>query len=74
MIPSEQTGLKAAVNFFAVYDGHGGSYCADYLMNNFHYLMLQNPKFFSNTEAVIWQAVQEVDNHMMNAYSENPTN
>ncbi len=53
MIPSEQTGLKAAVNFFAVYDGHGGSYCADYLMNNFHYLMLQNPKFFSNTEAVI---------------------
>lgn len=28
------------VSFFAVYDGHGGSSCAEYLRDNLHYYVI----------------------------------
>jgi protein phosphatase 2C family protein 2/3 len=34
-------GLEKDSSFFAVYDGHGGSACADYLRDNMHKLLAQ---------------------------------
>ena len=33
------------VCFFGVFDGHGGSVCADYLRDNLHNFVVQNEKF-----------------------------
>lgn len=32
-------------SFFSVFDGHGGSACADYLMENLHRFVLEHPAF-----------------------------
>ena len=35
-------------SFFAIYDGHGGSNCADYLKDNLHTIILKSPAFPSD--------------------------
>lgn len=32
-------------SFFAIYDGHGGSLCADFLKDNLHQIILQQDSF-----------------------------
>lgn len=32
-------------SFFAIYDGHGGSLCADYLKDNLHQIIITQPSF-----------------------------
>ena len=34
--PDNRSNKRSDVSFFAVYDGHGGSFCADYLYQHFH--------------------------------------
>ena len=31
-------------SFYAVFDGHGGSLCSEFLANNFHVVLAQNAK------------------------------
>ena len=41
-------------SFFAVYDGHGGSKCADFLRDNLHTYIIANPNFpFNANEAIL---------------------
>ncbi len=35
-------------SFFAIYDGHGGSLCADFLKDNLHQIILQQESFPSD--------------------------
>ena len=40
-------------SFFAVYDGHGGSACADFLRDNLHQFVIRDPSFpWSPKEAI----------------------
>lgn len=32
-------------SFFGVYDGHAGNKCSDFLRDNLHSYIIQNPKF-----------------------------
>lgn len=41
------------VCFFGVFDGHGGSVCADYLRDNLHNFVVENEKFPQEPEAAI---------------------
>lgn len=36
------------VNFFGLYDGHGGSDCANYLKKNLHKFIIEHPSFPEN--------------------------
>ncbi len=41
-------------SFFGVYDGHGGSFCADFLRDNLHQFVMREPSFPVNpTEALL---------------------
>ena len=41
-------------SFFGVYDGHGGSFCADFLRDNLHQFVMKEPSFPSNpTQALL---------------------
>ena len=42
-----------ACSFFGMYDGHGGTACADFLRDNLHHLVIKDPSFpFNPTEAL----------------------
>ncbi|OMJ88236.1 hypothetical protein SteCoe_9899 [Stentor coeruleus] len=41
-------------SFFGIYDGHGGSKCADFLRDNLHQLIIRDPRFpFNASEAIL---------------------
>ena len=40
-------------SFFGIYDGHGGSACADYLRDNLHQFVIKEPSFPSNPKEAI---------------------
>jgi len=41
-------------SFFAVYDGHGGAFAADFLRDNLHQFVMKEPSFPTNpTEALL---------------------
>ncbi|CAG9317646.1 unnamed protein product [Blepharisma stoltei] len=42
-------------SFFAVYDGHGGSACADFLRDNLHQYIIKEPNFPENPKVAIKQ-------------------
>ncbi len=37
-------------SFFGVYDGHGGSGCADFLRDHLHQFIIREPSFPSNPQ------------------------
>lgn len=41
----EYKGKWPSINYFAIYDGHGGSGCVDYLKNNLHRYIFTNKYF-----------------------------
>ena len=41
------------VTFFAIYDGHGGNSCADFLRDHLHILICHNECFLSNVQQAI---------------------
>lgn len=44
-------------SFFAVYDGHGGSNCVDYLRDNMHRLLAQEALLMSNPKQALRNAI-----------------
>ncbi len=40
-------------SFFGVYDGHGGSGCADFLRDNLHQFVIREPSFPSDPEEAL---------------------
>ena len=49
-------GAETRRSFYAVFDGHGGALCSDFLANNFHIMLAQNSKL----KYAPLQALQEV--------------
>jgi protein phosphatase 2C family protein 2/3 len=40
-------------SFFAIYDGHGGSMCADFLKDNLHQIIIQQDCFPSDPKKAL---------------------
>lgn len=40
-------------SFFAIYDGHGGHTCAEFLRDNLHYYIIREENFPSNVKLAI---------------------
>ena len=43
--PSRSNEEWPRCSFFGVYDGHGGSGCADFLRDNLHQFVIKEPSF-----------------------------
>lgn len=50
-----------AVPFFAVYDGHGGTQCAEFLRDNLHTLILNHPDVMTEPEKVIREGIAKAE-------------
>jgi protein phosphatase 2C family protein 2/3 len=46
--PENKTGSWPKCSFFAVYDGHGGQECADFLKEKLHKIIINQDSFPSN--------------------------
>ncbi|KAL4463283.1 hypothetical protein ABPG74_007284 [Tetrahymena malaccensis] len=58
------------VSFFAVYDGHGGSSCAEFLRDNLHYYIIRDENFPSNPKLAIQKGFEKIeDNYLERADS-----
>jgi protein phosphatase 2C family protein 2/3 len=47
--------------FFGVFDGHGGSACADYLRDNLHNFIVQNERFPQYPKEAITAGIYECE-------------
>ena len=60
-------------SFFAVYDGHGGSACCDFLRDNLHQFVTRNPLFPQNPKEALLQGFAQAESTFMQyALSMNP--
>jgi protein phosphatase 2C family protein 2/3 len=60
--------------FFGVYDGHGGSWCANYLRDNLHELIFNDPNFPKHIKAAIKNAFLKAEREILrNAIYEEET-
>jgi protein phosphatase 2C family protein 2/3 len=57
-------GIKQA-SFFAVFDGHGGHGCAEFLRDNLHNIIANQPSFPSNPEKALFAGFQEAEDTFM---------
>jgi protein phosphatase 2C family protein 2/3 len=48
-------------SFFGIYDGHGGSGCADFLRDNLHHFIVKEPSFPSKPEEAIKRAFKAAE-------------
>jgi len=48
-------------SYFSVFDGHGGALCADFLKDNLHKLILENPNFPDNPVAAIEEGCAQAE-------------
>lgn len=51
--------------FFGVFDGHGGSACADYLRDNLHNFVVQNEQFPQNPVEAIREGFRECERNFL---------
>jgi len=49
------------ISFFAIYDGHGGSQCADFLKDRLHHLIINRDCFPENPEQAMREGFQEAE-------------
>jgi len=57
-------GIKQA-SFFAVFDGHGGHGCAEFLRDNLHNIIANQASFPSNPEKALTQGFKEAEETFM---------
>jgi len=53
------------VSFFAVFDGHGGSACAEYLRDNLHLYVAQQEAFPNNPEQALKLGFKQAEDDFM---------
>ena len=62
-----KNGLKwPKLSYFAIFDGHGGNKCAEYLRDNLLKLIIENKNFPSNINLSIKEAIHKADNDFLN--------
>ena len=49
------------VTFFAIYDGHGGNSCADFLRDHLHTLICHNECFLTNVQQAIYEGFAKAE-------------
>ena len=60
-----------ACSFFGVYDGHGGSICANYLMDNLHKFLFKDSNFPMNPCTAIRKSFAMAENSFLEYAKEN---
>lgn len=58
-------------SFFAVYDGHGGSGCADYLRDNLHQFIIKDSNFPNNPKEAILKGCATAEEEFTKKYALN---
>jgi serine/threonine protein phosphatase PrpC len=53
------------IQIFGIYDGHGGSRCAEYLKDHLHNEVINLPEFPSNITAAITKGSHNCDNNFL---------
>ena len=57
------------ISYFAIFDGHNGDHCAEYLRQNLLQFIYTNPNFPKNIERSIREAFIKADEEYLNHYS-----
>lgn len=57
--------MELGIPFFGVYDGHGGTQCAEFLRENLHSFVLSHPSIRTDPERAIKEAVAEAEKIFM---------
>lgn len=52
-------------SFFGVYDGHGGSACAEFLRDKLHAFVLQSPHFPANPQAALLAGFEQAEKEFL---------
>ena len=55
--------MKAS--YFAIYDGHGGSWCSELLKNNLHKYIFADPKFPSKPKIAIENGFESAEKEIL---------
>jgi hypothetical protein len=56
-------------SIFAIYDGHGGSGCSDYLRDNLHEFVVRDPHFPYNPKEAILRGFENAEKDYLNNYA-----
>jgi len=59
------TPRRRGIPFFAVYDGHAGTQCAEFLKDNLHRYIIQHPLLEAEPEVAVEQSVQRAETEFM---------
>ena len=52
-------------SYFGIYDGHGGSFCADFLRDNLHHYVITEPSFPQNPKEAIVRGFERAEKAFM---------
>ncbi|EPY37160.1 protein phosphatase 2C [Strigomonas culicis] len=69
----QHTMLAEGIPFFAIYDGHGGKQCAEYLRDHLHSLVLRHRAVRSNPEMALREGILEADRGFLRYCKEQQT-
>jgi protein phosphatase PTC2/3 len=58
-------------SFFAIYDGHGGNLCADFLRDNLHDYIIKDPSFPKNPKEAIERGFETAEREFITNHSLN---
>ena len=61
-------------SFFGIYDGHGGSKCADFLRDSLHKLIFNDENYPENVPEAIKNGFLKAENEFLNNYALDPNN
>lgn len=73
-VVQSKTGQDVQFYFIAVYDGHGGQSCANYLSKELHFCLVDDPNLVSNPAGTLKKHILDIDKKFLKFYEENPTN
>eukprot|EP00826_Nyctotherus_ovalis_P041139 TRINITY_DN410_c0_g3_i1.p1 TRINITY_DN410_c0_g3~~TRINITY_DN410_c0_g3_i1.p1 ORF type:complete len:241 (-),score=62.24 TRINITY_DN410_c0_g3_i1:777-1499(-) len=63
--PSKEKEPWPKCSFFGVYDGHGGSACADYLRDNLHQFVIREPSFPWNPREALKKGFENAEKQFL---------
>ena len=61
-------------SFFGIYDGHGGSKCADFLRDSLHKLIFNDENYPENVSEAIKNGFLKAENEFLNNFALDPSN
>ena len=72
MKPSSFTGKEwPKCSFFAIYDGHGGALCADFLRDNLHQYIIKDINFLINPSEAIRKGCELIEKDFISLHALN---